>query len=143
MNLDSFKDWFYNYKWMEFVLACVFTVVVGTIAYNYKLDLLGPFAAIGLIVIGYISKDKIIGAVMGGIGALPIAIAIHLKILGPINFDGENYFLFILLIYVFVFIMGLIVGLIGSIVYTSRQKSIENVKIVGKNSTKKRKNKKK
>ena len=40
-------------------------------------------------------------------------------------------------------ISGLIVGLIGSIVYTSRQKSIENVKIVGKNSTKKRKNKKK
>lgn len=132
MNFDDFKLWFYNYKWMEFVLACVFTVIIAVISYNYGLDWLGPFAAIGLIVIGYISKDKIAGSVMGGIGAIPIAIAIHFKILGPIIVN-MNYSMFILLVYVFVFVMGAIVGFIGSLVYSSRKKRIEEAKINKKN----------
>ena len=137
MNFDEFSVWFYNYKWMEFILACIFTVVIAVIAYNYNLDLLGPFAAMGLIVIGYISHDKIIGSIMGGVGALPIALAIHSKILGPINIS-MNYFQFIILVYISIFVMGAIVGFIGSLVYFSRKKSIEE-RVNKKNSKKNRK----
>ncbi len=142
MNFDKIKIWFYNYKWMEFVLASAFTVIITVIAYNYSLDWLGPFAAIGLIIIGYISKDKIIGSIMGGIGAIPIALAIHFNILGPITLN-MNYFEFILLVYVFVFVMGFVVGFIGSLVYINRKKRIEKQVKLNKKNRKTSKNIKK
>lgn len=138
MNFKDFKTWFYNYKWMEFILSSVFTVIIAIIAYNHDLNWLGPFAAIGLITIGYISENKLVSIIMGGIGALPIAIAINLKILGPITIN-INYYEFILLVYVIVFIMGGVVGFIGNLVYNNRLKVIKEKNSIGKKKKKKSK----
>jgi hypothetical protein len=87
------------------------------------------FSSTGLLYIGYSSKNKIQGSILGAIGTLPLFFIITLlDLLGLINGEGLE----ILLLFLFLAI-GAFCGLIGAYIPKPRKKTIEQKVSIGKN----------
>jgi uncharacterized protein YacL len=122
---NGFKSWLYNYNWMGFIIAAALTTFIAAYSYQKSLDWLGPFSAIGLLYIGYISENRILAVIMGAIGALPLAIATFYGALGPLTVVNMNHTQAAIIILVLVLIVGAVVGFVGAFFNDNRKKAIK------------------
>lgn len=110
------------------------SLIIGTViflffpvaAYNQNIDLLSAFAAIGPLYIGYSSKTKLKGLILGFISAIPLLYVTFIGALGPITIkstDINQFNLMLIIICASILGMGALIGLLGGYLYQSRAKS--------------------
>ncbi len=125
---NGFKSWLFSYNWMGFIVAAALTTLIATLSYQKSLDWLAPFSAIGLLYIGYISKNKILAIIMGAIGALPLAFVSFYGAMGPITIKGMSIPQTATILIILVLIVGGVIGFVGAFFNNNRQKAIEQQK---------------
>lgn len=132
------KDIYENINYKSLILGAALFAFIVVLAIEYKLDILLIFSSAGLLYIGYGSKNRIQGIVLGAIGTLPLFIAtVYFQRLGEIT--GENITLLILISFLAI---GAFCGFTGSYFNASRKKAIEKQKSIGKGRKNKEKGKK-
>lgn len=118
------KDICQNINWISLILGAAIFVFIVILAVDYSLDILLIFSSAGLLYIGYASKNRLQGIVLGAIGTLPLGIAtIVFQRLGPIT--GNNIELWIIISFLAI---GAFCGFSGSYFSSSRQKKLLKIK---------------
>ncbi|MBZ9571715.1 hypothetical protein KQY27_09165 [Methanobrevibacter sp. TMH8] len=132
------KDIYQNINWRSLILGAAIFAFIVILAIDYKLDFLLIFSSAGLLYIGYASRNRLQGIILGAIGTLPLGIAtIAFQRLGPIT--GNNIEVWIIISFLAI---GAFCGFTGSYFSSSRKKAIEKKMAqenIGKGSKKKNK----
>jgi len=101
---------------------------------EYQLEVLLMFSSMGLLYIGYTSKTKIQGIVLGTIGTIPLFLFMILfERIGAIN--GEGFEIWILISFLAI---GAFCGGIGSYLAKSRKKVIKQKLAMKKDKSRKK-----
>ena len=131
--------------WKSLVFGAAFCAVIAMFGSRPGLEILAPFASIGLLYIGYKGKNIIWGTVLGAIGAIPLfAVAIYggLGSLSNVAYDPVTLSVLILITCL---LMGAILGFIGALFhknYLKSKEAREKQQKIGKNKKKNKKEKK-
>ncbi|WP_299525002.1 hypothetical protein [uncultured Methanobrevibacter sp.] len=130
--------------WKSFIIGTAFTAFICIISAQYQLDWLYAFAAIGLLYVGYKSKNMIYGAILGAISSTPLFVLAEYGVFGPLSESSISPEITMIITLIVVLIVGALVGFVGAYTYKNRQKAIalkEQQAKIGKNKTKAKKNK--
>lgn len=113
-----------GYPLFSFVLGTAVFVFLATFAYNNGVDWLAPFASVGVLYIGYKSKNTIQGVLFGAFSGVFLGIATIYGALGPINY-GANPDLMTAGLIITCILTGAIVSFVGAYFNGKRKKAIE------------------
>lgn len=138
MNLKT------DIHWQSFIIGSAFCAFIASFAFNQGFDWLIAFASIGLLWVGYKGKNMVWGTVLGAIGALPLYVIAVYGGFGPISTEAFDITTMMILLLIVVLILGAMLGFVGTLFNKNRSKAIaekERKAKIGKNKTKKKKNK--
>ncbi|RBQ23054.1 hypothetical protein ALNOE001_11770 [Candidatus Methanobinarius endosymbioticus] len=114
------KDIYENINLKSLIIGAALFAFIVVLATEYNLDILLIFSSVGLLYIGYGSRNKLQSVVLGAIGTLPLFIAtVFFERLGPIT--GENITLLILISFLAI---GAFCGFTGFYFSENRKKAI-------------------
>lgn len=131
------KDIFQDINWKSLIIGAALFAFIVVLATDYQLDFLLVFSSAGLLYIGFKSKDKIQGAVLGALGTLPLfLVTVLTERLGAINEES-----LVILILISFLAIGAFCGFTGAYFAKSRKKAIEQQIAMEKKKYKKKKNK--
>jgi len=127
------KELFEDINWKSLIIGGAIFAFLVVLAIDYKLEILLMFSSAGLLYIGYGSKNKIQGGLLGAIGTIPLfLLTIIFNRLGAINGEGLEIWMLI----IFLAIGGLC-GFIGANISKARKKTMKP-KAIGKNKSNKK-----
>lgn len=136
MNIETIKE---NIHLKSFVIGILVFTIFATLGFVYKISLLFPVSAVGLMYLGYYCKDLYWGVLLGAISTIPVII-----ITVCYNLLSCNSIVEYIIAIVSLLATGAVVGVLGAYMKISRKKAIaeaEKKANIGKNKNKK-KNKK-
>jgi len=120
MNLKSDIDW------KSLIIGAVISAVIVILA-SYGYDWLFPFAAVGLVYVGYKAKNISYGTVLGMVAAIPLVYLAFNGALGiPTGFFAST--LGTITLAILILLLGAFIGFIGAWAKRDRMKAIAEYK---------------
>ena len=123
--------------WKSLIFGAAFCAVIAMFGSSLGLEILAPFASVGLLYIGYKGKNLTYGTILGAIGAIPLFLVAMYGGLGSFTITSTT----VVLILISCLIIGALLGFVGALFHKNYLKTKKAKKQRGKN--KKNKNKKK
>lgn len=123
--------------WKSLIFGAAFCAVIAMFGSSPGLEILAPFASVGLLYIGYKGKNLTYGTILGAIGAIPLFLVAMYGGLGSFTITSTT----VVLILISCLIIGALLGFVGALFHKNYLKTKKAKEQCGKN--KKNKNKKK
>lgn len=123
--------------WKSLIFGAAFCAVIAMFGSSPGLEILAPFASVGLLYIGYKGKNLTYGTILGAIGAIPVFLVAMYGGLGSFTITSTT----VVLILISCLIIGALLGFVGALFHKNYLKTKKAKEQRGKN--KKNKNKKK
>lgn len=123
--------------WKSLIFGAAFCAVIAMFGSSPGLEILAPFASVGLLYIGYKGKNLTYGTILGAIGAIPLFLVAMYGGLGSFTITSTT----VVLILISCLIIGALLGFVGALFHKNYLKTKKAKEQHGKN--KKNKNKKK
>lgn len=131
------KEIFQDINWKSLIIGSAIFSFIVVLAMDNQLDILLVFSSAGLLYIGYASKNRLQGIVLGAIGTVPLfLVTVFTERLGAIS--GNNLVIWILISFLAI---GAFCGFTGAYFSESRKKAIEQQIAMEKTKSKNKKNK--
>ncbi|KZX15033.1 hypothetical protein MBCUT_17670 [Methanobrevibacter cuticularis] len=130
----EFEDIYKGIDWKYFIIGAALFAFIAIAAMDYNLDIILVFSSVGLLIIGYKSRNLIQGVVLGALGTIPLFIAtIYGERLGEVV-PGNDIVFWILISFLAI---GAFCGFTGAYFSRSRKIAIEKQASIGKGRKKK------
>ncbi|WP_303294940.1 hypothetical protein [Methanobrevibacter woesei] len=123
--------------WKSLIFGAAFCAVIAMFGSSPGLEILAPFASVGLLYIGYKGKNLTYGTILGAIGAIPLFLVAMYGGLGSFTITSTT----VVLILISCLIIGALLGFVGALFHKNYIKTKKAKEQREKN--KKNKNKKK
>lgn len=131
------KEMLNEIDWKSLIFGAAFCAVIAMFGSSPGLEILAPFASVGLLYIGYKGKNLTYGTILGAIGAIPLFLVAMYGGLGSFTITSTT----VVLILISCLIIGALLGFVGALFHKNYLKTKKAKEQHGKN--KKNKNKKK
>lgn len=128
------KEMLNEIDWKSLIFGAAFCAVIAMFGSNPGLEILAPFASVGLLYIGYKGKNLTYGTILGAIGAIPLFLVAMYGGLGSFTITSTT----VVLILISCLIIGALLGFVGALFHKNYIKTKKAKEQRGKNKKNKK-----